>query len=96
MTATIQITAPIAEGEYFRWPLLAIGQGVIVSLRAFFLHKSSKAMPVKNKQLNPPQSKFDFNAAGRGSKRAVERIVLNSNSKLARYLWRRRACETEN
>jgi MFS transporter, OFA family, oxalate/formate antiporter len=37
-----------------------IGQGVIVFILAFFLRKPSRAMPVKKKQLNLPQTRIDF------------------------------------
>ena len=37
-------------------------------------------------QLNLPQTKIDFNAAGRGPKRVVECSIMYTNSKLGGYL----------
>ena len=57
--------APIAKmiatsGYQEAFFTFGIGQGVIVFIIAFFLRKPSKAMPVKKKQLNLPQTKLDY------------------------------------
>ena len=49
-----------AHGYQSAFLSFGIGQGVIVFILAFFLRKPSRAMPVKKKQLNLPQTKIDF------------------------------------
>jgi MFS transporter, OFA family, oxalate/formate antiporter len=49
-----------ASGYQAAFFAFGIGQGVIVFILAFFLHKPSQAMPAKRKQLNLPQTKIDF------------------------------------
>src|SRR5258708_321378 len=51
------IAATGYENAFFTF---GIGQGTIVFILAFFMRKPSKAMPVKRKQLNLPQTKIDF------------------------------------
>jgi OFA family oxalate/formate antiporter-like MFS transporter len=49
-----------ASGYQHAFLTFGIGQGVIVFIVALFLRKPSRAMPVKKKQLNLPQTKLDF------------------------------------
>ncbi len=49
-----------AHGYQTAFLSFGIGQGVIVFILAFFLRKPSRAMPVKKKQLNLPQTRIDF------------------------------------
>jgi len=51
---------------------------VIVFILAFFLRKS-QAMPAKKKQLNPPQTKIDFKAAGANALWNVLFCIQTSN-----------------
>jgi OFA family oxalate/formate antiporter-like MFS transporter len=50
----------VAHGYQSAFLSFGIGQGVIVFILAFFLRKPSRAMPVKKKQLNLPQTRIDF------------------------------------
>src|ERR1700720_3073772 len=50
----------VSQGYQSAFLTFGIGQGVIVFILAFFLRKPSRAMPVKKKQLNLPQTKIDF------------------------------------
>ncbi len=49
-----------AHGYQSAFFSFGIGQGVVVFILAFFLRKPSRAMPVKKKQLNLPQTRIDF------------------------------------
>jgi MFS transporter, OFA family, oxalate/formate antiporter len=49
-----------SSGYQHAFLTFGIGQGVIVFILAFFLHRPSQAMPAKKKQLNLPQTKIDF------------------------------------
>jgi MFS transporter, OFA family, oxalate/formate antiporter len=49
-----------AHGYQSAFLTFGIGQGVIVFILAFFLRKPPRAMPVKKKQLNLPQTRIDF------------------------------------
>jgi OFA family oxalate/formate antiporter-like MFS transporter len=49
-----------AHGYQAAFFTFGIGQGAIVFVLAFFLRKPQRAMPVKKKQLNLPQTRIDF------------------------------------
>ncbi|SHJ59776.1 MFS transporter, OFA family, oxalate/formate antiporter [Bradyrhizobium lablabi] len=49
-----------ASGYQAAFLTFGIGQGLIVFILAFFLRKPARAMPIKKKQLNLPQTKIDF------------------------------------
>jgi OFA family oxalate/formate antiporter-like MFS transporter len=49
-----------ASGYQAAFFAFGIGQGLIVFILAFFLRKPARAMPIKKKQLNLPQTKIDF------------------------------------
>jgi MFS transporter, OFA family, oxalate/formate antiporter len=49
-----------AHGYQTAFFTFGIGQGAIVFALAFFLRKPQRAMPVKKKQLNLPQTRIDF------------------------------------
>jgi MFS transporter, OFA family, oxalate/formate antiporter len=49
-----------ADGYQAAFLTFGIGQGMIVFILAFFLRKPQRAMPVKKKQLNLPQTGIDF------------------------------------
>src|ERR1700674_3763363 len=50
----------VTSGYQHAFLTFGIGQGVIVFMLAPFLHKPSRAMPAKKKQLTLPQTKIDF------------------------------------
>jgi len=57
----VPIAAMIATSGYHKAFLtFGIGQGIVVFLLALFLKPPAKAMPVRRKQLNLPQTKVDF------------------------------------
>ena len=57
----VPIAAMIASSGYHKAFLtFGIGQGVVVFVLALFLKPPAKAMPVRRKQLNLPQTKVDF------------------------------------
>jgi OFA family oxalate/formate antiporter-like MFS transporter len=57
----VPIATMIATSGYHKAFLtFGIGQGVVVFLLAVFLKPPAKAMPVRRKQLNLPQTKVDF------------------------------------
>src|SRR4029077_5274453 len=49
-----------ATGYEHAFFTFGLGQGAIVFILAFFMRKPSQVIPVKRKQLNLPQTKFDF------------------------------------
>jgi MFS transporter, OFA family, oxalate/formate antiporter len=49
-----------AHGYQAAFLAFGVGQGAIVFILAFFLRGPSRAMPVKRKQLNLPQTRIDF------------------------------------
>jgi len=49
-----------AHGYQTAFFTFGIGQGMIVFILAFFLRKPLRAMPMKKKQLNLPQTRIDF------------------------------------
>src|SRR5712672_246003 len=49
-----------AAGYEHAFFTFGLGQGAIVFILAFFMRKPSQVIPVKRKQLNLPQTKFDF------------------------------------
>src|SRR5258707_10777085 len=57
----VPIASVIAAAGYeHAFFTFGLGQGAIVFILAFFMRKPSQVIPVKRKQLNLPQTKFDF------------------------------------
>ncbi|MGA2054092.1 MAG: oxalate/formate MFS antiporter [Bradyrhizobium sp.] len=53
----------VSSGYESAFLTFGVGQGIVVLVVAIFLRKPSVAMPMKKKQLNLPQTKFDYTPA---------------------------------